>query len=357
MRHIQACGEDMERALDAKLIDAVLDRLGPDRPAARHRRAPCRVPSVVRSHLVRQSPEARRPPRGSPTASRRPGSPSCSTTGFTTALGPRAGHRRNALHDLLAYLGFNVTRLTAAMLDLQDPNHATNLIDVDGARFLADTSVLSGEAIEVAGERTEVHSSGYQVDLTPDGDTWVMTFPSAMADRMVCRVFPGPSDVDTYRRLHEATRAFSPFNHQLHANPPPKRQRLESPSPHTDQALLREDRAVGAHRRRHPRLAGGRRVRRANRGGRAGERALISAQSRLCDRWFFKDKSPGTNSTVRARSWTGPLLSARESRERAALNPHRSGVRDGAESYMRRRLGENRSRRCGLPFGRAMLPA
>lgn len=212
---MQPHGEGMERALDAPLVDAVLDRLELDRPAvdtgglrAVYRAWCDHIPFDNLQKLVALR-EDRRPLPGDRAAE-------FFHNWLRDGTGGTCWASSNALHDLLAYLGFDVTRLTAAMLDLPDPNHATNLVSVDGAGFLADTSVLSGEPIEVAGERTEVHSSGYQVELTPDGDTWVMTFPSVMADRMVCRVFPGPSDVDTYRRLHEATRALSPFNHQLH---------------------------------------------------------------------------------------------------------------------------------------------
>lgn len=212
---MQAHGEDMEPELDAALVDAVLDRLELDRPATDTDglravyRAWCDHISFDNLQKLVALREDRRPLPGDRAAE-------FFDNWLHDGTGATCWASSGALHDLLACLGFDVTRLTAAMLDLPDPNHATNLVTVDGARFLVDTSVLSGEPIEVGGERTEVHSSGYHVDLTPYGDTWVMTFPSAMADRMVCRVFPNPSTVGTYRRLHEATRARSPFNHQLH---------------------------------------------------------------------------------------------------------------------------------------------
>ena len=122
----------------------------------------------------------------------------------------------NGLFHLLVHLGFDVTRRTAAMLDLPDPNHATNLVEVEGRRFLADTSVLAGEPLEVTDEPVSVDAAGYLVDLTPDGDTHVMSFPSAADGRMVCRIFAGASDADEYTRRHEATRERSVFNDHLH---------------------------------------------------------------------------------------------------------------------------------------------
>ena len=122
----------------------------------------------------------------------------------------------NALFHLLTHLGFEVQRLNAAMLDLPEPNHATNRVEVEGRPFLVDAGVLTREPLELGDESVAVDTTGYVVDLARDGDTWVMTFPSVADGRMLCRVFPAPVGVDEYRRRHEATRERSIFNDQLH---------------------------------------------------------------------------------------------------------------------------------------------
>ena len=201
--------------MDPALVDVVLDRLEVDRPAvdtgglrAVYRAWCDHIPFDNLQKLVGLR-EDRRPLPGDHASE-------FFENWVRDGTGATCWASSNALHDLLAHLGFDVTRLTASMLDLPEPNHATNLVNVDGGRYLVDTSVLSGEPIEVAAERTEIDPSGYHVDLAPDGDTWMMTFPSAVLGRMVCRVHPEPSDIDTYRRLHEVTREHSVFNDVLH---------------------------------------------------------------------------------------------------------------------------------------------
>jgi N-hydroxyarylamine O-acetyltransferase len=135
---------------------------------------------------------------------------------LTDGTGGTCWTSSNALFHLLAHLGFDTKRRTAAMLDLPDPNHGTNVVEVDGRRFLVDSSVLSGEPLELTGAPTSTNAGGYDVDLAPDGDTLLMTFPSVADGRMVCRIFAAGSDAEEYSRLHEATREWSVFNDHLH---------------------------------------------------------------------------------------------------------------------------------------------
>ena len=57
-----------------------------------------------------------------------------------------------ALHDLLEALGFDVARAIATMLpspEIRGPNHGTVIVTVDGERWIADASILSGEPIRI----------------------------------------------------------------------------------------------------------------------------------------------------------------------------------------------------------------
>ena len=135
---------------------------------------------------------------------------------LTDGTGGTCWTSSNALFHLLRHLGFDAERRTAAMLDLPDPNHGTNIVEVGGQRFLVDSSVLAGAPLELAHAPTSARTGSYEVDLTPDGDTLLMTFPSVADGRMVCRIFPVASDAEQYSQLHEATRERSIFNDHLH---------------------------------------------------------------------------------------------------------------------------------------------
>lgn len=205
----------MERGIEAGLADAVLERLALDRPKADTDglravyRAWCdHIPFDNLQKLVALRQD-RKPLPGDDAEE-------FFRNWLSDGTGATCWASSNALYHLLVHLGFDVVRLTAAMLDLPDPNHGTNLVTVDGSSYLADSSVLSGEPIEAGGDRTMVDSSHYLVELRPEGDAWLMTFPSAMFERMVCRVFAEPADAGTYQRLHERTRELSVFNDHLH---------------------------------------------------------------------------------------------------------------------------------------------
>jgi N-hydroxyarylamine O-acetyltransferase len=121
-----------------------------------------------------------------------------------------------ALGALATHLGFDAALVVGSMLDLPEPNHGSVVIDVDGRRWLADSSLLLGapHRLDPAGSRTARGS--YRSTLVPDGDTWVMVTDSPHGD-LLCRLHPGPRTADEYRERHERTRAFSVFNEKPHA--------------------------------------------------------------------------------------------------------------------------------------------
>ncbi|MGH0028943.1 MAG: arylamine N-acetyltransferase [Myxococcota bacterium] len=126
-----------------------------------------------------------------------------------------------ALHALLTSLGFDATRGIGTMLVVPDvpPNHATVGVDLRGRRWLVDASILHGEPLLLDAEReTSVEHPAFGVRCTPDGERWRVRWrPLHLPDGMDCRIERFGATADEYRTLHEATRAWSPFNYQLSA--------------------------------------------------------------------------------------------------------------------------------------------
>lgn len=119
-----------------------------------------------------------------------------------------------ALHDLLAALGFDVERAIATMLpapDVVGPNHGSVIVTLDGERWIADASILSGEPVRIG----------------DDGGTrmprfvWLDDGPAVMwrmlraPDGFPCRIDRIGATADEFDALHRRTVIWSPFNVQL----------------------------------------------------------------------------------------------------------------------------------------------
>jgi hypothetical protein len=109
------------------------------------------------------------------------------------------------------HLGFDAALVVGSMLDLPEPNHGSVVIDVDGRRWLTDSSMLTGRPHRFATEGSRTAWAGYRSRLDPDGDTWMLVTDSPRGD-LPCRLHPGPRTVEEYRERHERTRALSVFN-------------------------------------------------------------------------------------------------------------------------------------------------
>jgi N-hydroxyarylamine O-acetyltransferase len=138
-----------------------------------------------------------------------------------------------ALHDLLAALEFDVERAIATMLsapDVRGPNHGSVIVTIDGARWIADASILSGDPIRIVGPETDGGSKALpRLEWLADKPAVLWRALNA-PNGFPCRIDRIGADVDEWDRLHERTAAWSPFNFQLSAR------------------LLRGDESIGAAR-------------------------------------------------------------------------------------------------------------
>lgn len=126
-----------------------------------------------------------------------------------------------ALHALLEALHFPATRAVATMLVAPDlpPNHGSVAVELEGTHYLVDASILHGQPLRLpADAETAVAHPAFGVRCAPDGARWRVHWrPLHLESGLVCRIERlGASDAE-FGALHEATRAWSPFNFQLSA--------------------------------------------------------------------------------------------------------------------------------------------
>ena len=123
-----------------------------------------------------------------------------------------------ALHDLLAAVGFDVARAIATMLpvpDIKAPNHGSVIVTLEGERWIADASILSGEPIRIPAPEEPLPLEA------PPRFEWFEGKPSVIwrilvvPDGFPCRIERIGADALEWDALHQRTAAWSPFNYQL----------------------------------------------------------------------------------------------------------------------------------------------
>jgi N-hydroxyarylamine O-acetyltransferase len=200
--------------VDGDLVDAVLGRLGVARPSRdldglrTVYAAWCeRVPFDNTLKLIHVA-ESRTGPLPGSTAEDFFGSWLELGTGGTCWAG------NGALHDLLAALGFEVERTIATMLPVPvvvGPNHGSVVVHLDGERWIADASILSGTPIRI-GDGTAQRLPRF---------AWLDDKPAVMwrmlraPDGFPCRIDRIGATADEFDALHQRTAAWSPFNYML----------------------------------------------------------------------------------------------------------------------------------------------
>ncbi len=125
-----------------------------------------------------------------------------------------------ALHDLLASLGFEVERAIATMLRTPQaisPNHGSVIVALEGERWIADASILSGAPIAIPAPGTESNS-----DLLPrfewlEGKPAVRWRMPSAPGGFLCRIDRIGAGFEEWDALHQRTARWSPFNYELHA--------------------------------------------------------------------------------------------------------------------------------------------
>jgi N-hydroxyarylamine O-acetyltransferase len=126
-----------------------------------------------------------------------------------------------ALHALLEATGFRASRAIATMLVAPNlpPNHGSVAVEIEGASYLVDASILYAEPLRLArNAETRVDHPAHGVRCSPDGEGWRVHWrPLHLPDGMDCRIDRIGASYAEFHALHEATRSWSPFNFQLSA--------------------------------------------------------------------------------------------------------------------------------------------
>lgn len=158
------------------------------------------------------------------TAAKRPGPlPGSTTESFFAAwlehgTGGTCWAGNAALHDLLEALGFEVERAIATMLsspEARGPNHGTVIVTVEGERWIADASILSGEPIRIPAAGEPATSAPLPRFEWLDGRPAVIWRMLRAPEGFPCRVDRVGALAGEWDEWHQRTGAWSPFNYQL----------------------------------------------------------------------------------------------------------------------------------------------
>jgi N-hydroxyarylamine O-acetyltransferase len=125
-----------------------------------------------------------------------------------------------ALHDLLEALGFDVTRAIATMMsspDARGPNHGSVVVTIEGERWIADASILSGEPIRIPAPGEPVGAGPLPRFEWLDGNPAVIWRMLIAPGGFPCRIDRIGAEAREWDTLHVQTGNWSPFNYQLSA--------------------------------------------------------------------------------------------------------------------------------------------
>jgi N-hydroxyarylamine O-acetyltransferase len=207
----------------ADLVDSVLDRLGfSARPAADRAGldalylAWCRrVPFdnlAKRTHLA--SGSAAPIPNGEPAAFLE----SWLRDGTGGTCWPSSG----GLHSLLAGVGFDARRGSAAMFDnVSGPihTHGTVLVRLEGADYWVDSSMLTERVVPlVPGSETRLDDQLHRTRVEAVEALWRVWWTHPFLDEMIgCRLLDDDVTAEHYLERYEWSRGWSPFNTSVYA--------------------------------------------------------------------------------------------------------------------------------------------
>ena len=120
-----------------------------------------------------------------------------------------------ALHDLLAALGFDVTRVVATMMPTPDTaglNHGSVVVTLDGDRWIADASILSGVPLRIL-RAGEVPATEHLPRVEwRDGCPAVVWRTMVAPDGFPCRLEQIAVDAGEWDAFHQRTGGWGPFN-------------------------------------------------------------------------------------------------------------------------------------------------
>jgi N-hydroxyarylamine O-acetyltransferase len=124
-----------------------------------------------------------------------------------------------ALHDLLEALGFEVQRAIATMMPSQarEPNHGSVVVGVEGERWIADASILTGEPIRIPSPGEPVAAGPMPRFEWLDGRPAVIWRTLRASDGFPCRFERIGAEAGEFEALHRQSGVWSPFNYELSA--------------------------------------------------------------------------------------------------------------------------------------------
>jgi N-hydroxyarylamine O-acetyltransferase len=123
-----------------------------------------------------------------------------------------------ALYELLEALGFDVARAFATMLsspEARGPNHGTVIVTIDGERWIADASILSGEPIRIPPKGEPATPGPLPRFEWLAGSPAVIWRMPTVPDGFPCRIDRIGAESGEWDVLHQRTGRWSPFNYQL----------------------------------------------------------------------------------------------------------------------------------------------
>lgn len=127
----------------------------------------------------------------------------------------------NALASLLSALGFAARRGVGTMLvaPALAPNHGTVIVAFDRATFMVDASMLYGEPLRLDdGKTTQIDHPSWGVRATQKHGLWHVHWrPFHFTEGIDCRIDRVTATRAEFHERYEITRAWSPFNFELHA--------------------------------------------------------------------------------------------------------------------------------------------
>jgi N-hydroxyarylamine O-acetyltransferase len=126
------------------------------------------------------------------------------------------------LHDLLAALGFEVTRAACTMLSsptVRGPNHGTVIVTLEERRYVVDGAMLTERPLLLEeGFVGDADHAAAQVRVGINDEHWQVAWRSLhRPEGFPCRIDMIGVSASAFVKYYEGTRGWSPFNYSVYA--------------------------------------------------------------------------------------------------------------------------------------------
>jgi N-hydroxyarylamine O-acetyltransferase len=138
---------------------------------------------------------------------------------LTCGAGGTCWAGNEALHGLLEALGFDARRAIATMMPSSSsaPNHGSVVVGLDGERWIADASILTGEPIRIPAPGEPVEAGPLPRFEWLDGKPAVVWRTLRVPGGFPCRIERIGADHAEWDAYHRESGVWSPFNFELSA--------------------------------------------------------------------------------------------------------------------------------------------